>query len=52
MLFLAGEHTLEVLGGEGCCDGTTSWSFSYRYGDWQEVSIENLENLKYEPGPI
>ena len=24
----AGNHVLEVFGGEGCCDGTTSWNMN------------------------
>jgi hypothetical protein len=26
--FTKGNHILELFGGEGCCDGTTSWAFN------------------------
>ncbi len=37
-----GNHLLELVGSEGCCDGTTRWSFQVNGGDWQDFTTENL----------
>jgi len=37
-----GDHTLELMGGEGCCDGTTRWSFKQQKqnndGSWENAA--------------
>ena len=33
-----GNHQLELFGAEGCCDGTTSWSFKVNDGEWLEFT--------------
>lgn len=38
-------HTLEVYGAEGCCDGTTKWSFSVNDGDWLDFTVINLNRF-------
>ena len=36
---------LEIIGGENAGDPETTWMFSYQYGDFMEVTLENLNNL-------
>jgi hypothetical protein len=36
---------IEVLGAEGCCDGATTWSFNWNYGDWKEVTLDTLNEV-------
>jgi len=43
--FTQGEHVIEVLGGENCCDGATTWEFSYAGDTWEQVTQESLEAL-------
>jgi len=37
-----GMHYLEIYGAEGCCDGTTRWSFSFNGGKWMIFTTRNL----------
>jgi len=47
-----GEHTIEVIGGEGCCDGTLKWWFKLQ-GDYpehangqpQDFTLRNLASM-------
>jgi len=45
MLFTEGDHILEAIGGENCCDGASTWRFSLNGGDWYKVSTETLDLL-------
>ncbi len=44
-------HQLELIGSEGCCDGTTRWSFQVNGGDWLDFTTENLNSFKPQPEP-
>jgi hypothetical protein len=33
---------LELYGSEGCCDGTTKWTFQVNGGKWERFNIDNL----------
>lgn len=38
-----GTHVLEVIGGESCCDGQTTWKYkTEKDSDWKEFSLTNL----------
>ncbi len=41
--FTRGNHILELFGGEGCCDGTTSWYFNVNDGEWEGFTTYNLD---------
>ena len=43
--FGAGRHVIDHYGGEGCCDGPTTWYFLVEGREWKEVTKENLGNL-------
>ncbi len=45
-----GNHMMELYGAEGCCDGTTSWSFQVNGGEWLPFTVENLNHYKGEHG--
>jgi len=38
----SGNHMLELYGAEGCCDGTTRWTFQVNGGKWERFTIDNL----------
>lgn len=38
-----GNHVLVVYGSEGCCDGTTSWSFDVNGDGWLAFTTANLD---------
>ena len=41
-----GAHLLEILGGEGCCDGTTSWTLKNPdTGAMEQFNVANLDNF-------
>ncbi len=43
---LKGPHTLEVIGGEGCCDGEQQWSFEMdNSGVKEQFTLRNLATL-------
>lgn len=33
---------IEIYGAEGCCDGTSSWSFRVNGCDWLDFTTDNL----------
>ena len=41
--FTRGNHILELFGGEGCCDGTTSWAFNVNNKGWEDFTTYNLD---------
>jgi len=40
-----------VYGAEGCCDGPTTWTFSYNDGPTEEMTFDTLEALCPIPDP-
>jgi hypothetical protein len=42
--FTKGNHILELFGGEGCCDGTTSWAFNVNSKGWEDFTTYNLDS--------
>jgi hypothetical protein len=42
-----GIHTLVVTGTEGCCDGTTKWTFRVNGGDWENFTVDNLNKYRF-----
>ncbi len=40
-----GNHVLEYLGSQKCCDGTTHWTFKYNNSNWMEFTTTNLNKL-------
>jgi hypothetical protein len=40
-------HYLEIYGAEGCCDGTTKWSFSVNGSNWYAFTTKNLNIYRY-----
>jgi hypothetical protein len=45
----AGNHILELYGAEGCCDGTTRWTFQVNGGKWQDFTKDNLDTMMKLP---
>ena len=43
-----GNHVLELFGSEGCCDGTTKWTFQVNGGEWLDFTTENLNLFAFE----
>ena len=40
-----GNHVLEYLGSQKCCDGTTHWTFKYNSSEWMDFTTANLNKL-------
>eukprot|EP00301_Raphidiophrys_heterophryoidea_P005709 c12367_g1_i2.p1 GENE.c12367_g1_i2~~c12367_g1_i2.p1 ORF type:complete len:688 (-),score=180.23 c12367_g1_i2:547-2610(-) len=41
-----GQHTVEVFGGQGCCDGEgEAWTFQRANGPWLQLSLPNLNRV-------
>ncbi len=45
-----GNHMMELYGAEGCCDGTTAWSFSVNGGEWLDFTVKNLNHYMGDHG--
>ncbi|HTJ96272.1 MAG TPA: CCXG family PEP-CTERM protein [Rhodocyclaceae bacterium] len=48
-----GAHTIDLYWAEGCCNGGQGARFSVNGGNWQDVSVANLDALGVpEPGSL
>lgn len=49
----AGSHVLEAFWAEGCCNGSQGGQFQINGGNWQALSVSNLDRLAVpEPGSL
>lgn len=49
----AGSHVLEAFWAEGCCNGSQGGQFLINGGNWQALSVSNLDRLAVpEPGSL
>ena len=52
---MRGTHSIEVLGGEVCCDEATTWTFSINGGKTKPFTKPNIEGKwpkpKVDPDP-
>lgn len=44
----SGNHIIQMIGADDCCDGTTKWTFQVNDGEWEDWTTANFDKYMNE----